>query len=138
MSTARPSPSSRATLPAAAQVPTGSGKLNNVVTDGNGNSTVYLQAATVADMLNAIDLATGVQTVVNTAGVAASTARDRRYRVVCGGQRLAEDLDRHQQRSNITGTGNALAALGLNGNQGKATTFSAARTAAAGGSPARP
>ena len=31
-------------------------------TDGNGNSIVYLQSGTIADTLNAIDLATGVQT----------------------------------------------------------------------------
>ncbi|WP_246666922.1 DUF1522 domain-containing protein, partial [Bradyrhizobium guangdongense] len=43
-------------------IPTGYGKTGNVITDGNGNSTVYLQAGTVADVLNAIDLATGTQT----------------------------------------------------------------------------
>ena len=60
-------------VPAAAQVPTGSGMNNLVQTDGNGNSTVYLQSATVADALNAIDLATGMQTTSNSAGVAALT-----------------------------------------------------------------
>ena len=48
-------------------MPTGSGVIGNLVTDGSGNSTVYLQGATVADTLNAIDLATGVQTTVNAA-----------------------------------------------------------------------
>ena len=47
---------------------TGSGVSGNVVTDGNGNSTVYLQGATVADVLKAIDLATGVQTRLPPAG----------------------------------------------------------------------
>jgi len=66
---------SNAHVPLAAQVPTGSGILNAVQTDGNGNSIVYLQTATIADTLNAIDLASGVQTATNTAGVAAfSTA----------------------------------------------------------------
>ncbi|WP_459592999.1 DUF1522 domain-containing protein, partial [Bradyrhizobium diazoefficiens] len=43
-------------------IPSGFGVSGNVLTDGNGNSTVYLQSGTVADVLNAIDLATGVQT----------------------------------------------------------------------------
>src|SRR5450755_1844795 len=62
---------SNAHVPAAAQVPTGSGIFNAVQTDGSGNSIVYLQTATVADTLNAIDLASGVQTATNAAGVAA-------------------------------------------------------------------
>src|SRR5207249_4691730 len=37
--------------PLAANVPTGSGVINNVVTDGNGNSTVYLNQGTIADVL---------------------------------------------------------------------------------------
>ncbi|HKU07112.1 MAG TPA: DUF1522 domain-containing protein, partial [Bradyrhizobium sp.] len=51
-----------AAAPLPANVPTGSGVNGNIVTDGNGNSTVYLQGGTVADTLKAIDLATGVQT----------------------------------------------------------------------------
>ena len=35
-----------AALPLAANVPTGSGVSGNLVTDGNGNSTVYLQGGT--------------------------------------------------------------------------------------------
>ncbi|RXH26899.1 hypothetical protein XH84_30505, partial [Bradyrhizobium nanningense] len=46
--------------PAAANVATGSGVTGNLVTDGSGNSTVYLNKGTVADILTAIDLATGV------------------------------------------------------------------------------
>ncbi|MDT4738145.1 DUF1522 domain-containing protein, partial [Bradyrhizobium sp. WYCCWR 12699] len=45
----------------APSVPSGYGASGNVVTDGNGNSTVYLENGTVNDVLNAIDLATGVQ-----------------------------------------------------------------------------
>src|SRR6267378_1833930 len=61
---------SNAHVPLAAQVPTGSGITGAVQTDGSGNSIVYLQTATVTDTLNAIDLASGVQTATNAAGVA--------------------------------------------------------------------
>ncbi|MDA9534732.1 hypothetical protein ACM41_00015, partial [Bradyrhizobium sp. CCBAU 21362] len=55
----------------APSVPTGYGASGNVLTDGNGNSTVYLQAGTVNDVLKAIDLATGVQTAtINANGTA--------------------------------------------------------------------
>ncbi|MCA1424232.1 DUF1522 domain-containing protein, partial [Bradyrhizobium sp. BRP23] len=61
--------------PGATGVPTGSGVSGNIVTDGNGNSTVYLgtngtPAATVNDLLSAIDLASGVKTVSITSGAA--------------------------------------------------------------------
>src|SRR3954447_17855444 len=65
--------------PIAADVPAGSGVLGNVLNDGNGNSTIYLgtsttfTSATVADVENAIDLASGVKSATNTAGVAAYT-----------------------------------------------------------------
>src|SRR6185503_13722441 len=53
--------------PANTAVPTGSGVSGNLVTDGNGNTTVYIgtnaaPAATVGDVLTAIDLASGVKT----------------------------------------------------------------------------
>ena len=82
--------------------------IGNIVTDGSGNSTVYMQAATIADLLKAIDLATGVQTATNASGVADF---DHRFRSVClidRRQRHAADLDRHQPDLSITGTGNAL------------------------------
>src|SRR3984893_16631118 len=63
--------------PAANTLPAGSGVLGNIVTDGNGNSSVYLNAgaATVNDLLTAVDLATGVKTASNSAGgVATITA----------------------------------------------------------------
>jgi len=53
------------------------GVSGNVETDGNGNSTVYLQKAKVSDVLNAIDLATGVQTATPAAGGASFAARFR-------------------------------------------------------------
>ena len=62
-------------VPAAVDVPAGSGRSGNIVTDGNGNSTVYIgttlaPTATVQDLANAIDLASGVQKTVNAAGAA--------------------------------------------------------------------
>src|SRR5262249_60485755 len=48
-------------------LPAGYGESGNIATDGNGNSIVYLgsgatnSTATVGDVLNAIDLASGVQ-----------------------------------------------------------------------------
>src|ERR1700694_1310498 len=55
-------------------VPTGSGVSNtNLVNDGAGNSTIFLQGGTIADVLTAIDLATGTQTASNAAGTATIT-----------------------------------------------------------------
>jgi flagellin len=59
---------------AAAAVPAGSGVSGNIVTNGNGNSTVYIgttaaPTATVQDLANAIDLASGVKKTINAAGV---------------------------------------------------------------------
>ena len=122
-----------AVAPASSAVPAGSGVTGNIVTDGSGNSTVYLQGATIADVLNAIDLATGVKTTANSAGsatlsttqglTASSVATNGQLQISTG---TASDLT-------ITGTGNALSALGLGGNQGTATNFTATRTALAGG-----
>jgi flagellin len=119
--------------PAAAAVPAGSGVSGNIVTDGSGNSTVYLQGAAISDVLNAIDLATGVKTTTNASGAASlATAQGATASSIATNGQLqistgtAADL-------NITGTGNALSALGLGGNQGSATSFTATRTAVAGG-----
>ena len=118
--------------PAAAAVPAGSGVSGNVVTDGSGNSTVYLQAGTVADVLTALDLATGVQTASNSGGTAtlSTTAGLTNSSIVAGSLHVstgtASDLS-------ITGTGNALSALGLTGNTGTGTAFTASRTAGSGG-----
>ncbi|WP_022720222.1 DUF1522 domain-containing protein [Rhodopseudomonas sp. B29] len=122
-----------ASVPAAANVPTGSGTTGNIVTDGSGNSTVYLQGGTISDVLTAIDLATGVQTTVNTAGnavltttsgsTASSVASSGALRISTG---TNSDLS-------ISGAGNALSVLGLAGNTGTATVFSAARNAGVGG-----
>jgi flagellin len=121
-----------APVPATTAVASGSGLSGNVVTDGSGNSTVYLQAATVADVLKAVDLASGVQTAANASGTATltTTTGDSVSSIVSGALKIstgtAADLS-------ITGTGNALAALGLNGPTGTDTSFTAARAAGAGG-----
>ena len=114
-------------------VPTGSGISNtNLLTDAAGNSTVFLQGGTVADVLTAIDIATGtktvsiaagVATVANAAGATASTvAANGTLKLSTG---TAADL-------NITGTGNALSVFGLTGPTGSDTSFTATRTAAPG------
>ena len=120
-----------APTPAASATHTGiSGAIE---TDGNGNSTVYLQAATIADTLKAIDLATGVRTVTLASGgatVATASGQTNSSVNVSGVVNLstgtAADLA-------ITGTGNALSVLGLTGATGTDTNFSAARNAGAGG-----
>ncbi|NVN88144.1 MAG: DUF1522 domain-containing protein [Rhodopseudomonas sp.] len=112
--------------------PTGFGKTGHLATDGNGNSTVFLQDATVADLLTAVDLASGVSTATiatTTATVTTSGANGVSSSVVSGALKLstgtAKDLS-------IAGTGNALAALGLSGPTGTDTSFNASRTASAG------
>jgi flagellin len=125
---------SNAHVPLAAQVPTGSGILNAVQTDGSGNSIVYLQTATVADTLNAIDLASGVQTAVNTAGAAAFTAATGvAPSTVNANGTLKLSTGTVSDLSIGGGAGNALSALGLDGPTHTSTTFTAARAAAAGG-----
>ncbi|MDN4989102.1 DUF1522 domain-containing protein, partial [Bradyrhizobium sp. WYCCWR 13022] len=61
--------------PASTAVPSGSGVSGNLVTDGSGNTTVYLgtnaaPGATVGDVLTAIDLASGVKTSTISSGAA--------------------------------------------------------------------
>jgi flagellin-like hook-associated protein FlgL len=122
-----------AATPAAASVPSGSGVSGNVVTDGNGNSTVYLQAGTIDDVLKAIDLATGVQTATNSGGTAtvAPASGQVASSVNASGQlKLSTGVNADLA---ITGTGNALSALGLAGNTGTASAFTAARTSGTGG-----
>jgi flagellin-like hook-associated protein FlgL len=122
-----------AKAPAPANVPTGSGVSGNIVTDGVGNSTVYLQGGTIADILSAIDLATGVQVAANASGsavlstpagsTASSVAASGALKISTG---TTNDLT-------ISGSGNALSVLGLAGNTGTSTVFSAARNAGLGG-----
>ncbi|HEX8030798.1 MAG TPA: DUF1522 domain-containing protein, partial [Vicinamibacterales bacterium] len=120
-----------AAAPAAANVPTGSGVSGNLVTDGSGNSTVYLQGGTIADTLKAIDLATGVQTASNASGTATVSvaAGQVASSIVAGSLQLSTGVSADLS---ISGTGNALSALGLTGNTGTGTSFTAGRSAAAG------
>jgi flagellin len=125
---------SNAHVPLAAQVPTGSGISGAVQTDGSGNSIVYLQTATVADTLNAIDLASGVQTASNTAGAATlSTATGVTPSSVNANGTLKLSTGTVTDLSISGGTGNALAVLGLNGPTGNSGSFNAARAAGVGG-----
>jgi flagellin len=125
---------SNAHVPLAAQVPAGSGIFNAVQTDGSGNSIVYLQTATVADTLNAIDLASGVQTATNAAGAAVfSTATGVTPSSVNANGTLKLSTGTVTDLSISGGTGNALAVLGLNGPTGNSGSFNAARAAGVGG-----
>ncbi|WFU27960.1 DUF1522 domain-containing protein [Bradyrhizobium sp. CB1717] len=118
----------------APSVPTGFGVSGNVLTDGNGNSTVYLQAGTLNDVLKAIDLATGVQTATvnanGTATLATATGQSNSTINSSGALKLSTGVNADLS---ITGTGNALNVLGLAGNTGTATAFTAARTSGVGG-----
>jgi hypothetical protein len=114
-------------------IATGTGKPSSskFTTDGNGNSTVFLGDATVADLLSAIDLATGTSTAAITGTVAALTTTGTSSSVATSGALklstgVAKDLS-------ISGSGNVLAALGLNGSTGTDTSFSASRAATTGG-----
>jgi flagellin len=124
-----------AATPLAANVPTGSGVVTgtNVVTDGNGNSTVYLNQGTIADVLKAIDLATGVQTAAISSGAATlSTASGTVPSSIAASGALQISTGTTSDLT-ISGSGNALAALGFNGNTGNSPTFTASRAAAPGG-----
>ena len=122
-----------AQTPQSALSVTSGGVNGNVVTDGNGNSTVYIQSATLTDLLNAVDLATGVKTasIFNGAATLSTTAGQIPSSVNSSGQ-LALSTGINADLS-ITGTGNALSAFGLSGNTGTATAFTAARTSGVGG-----
>ncbi|MBB4422864.1 hypothetical protein GGD66_001404 [Bradyrhizobium sp. CIR48] len=122
-----------AQTPQSAASVTSGGVSGNIVTDGNGNSTVYIQSATLTDLLNAVDLATGVKTasLFNGAATLSTTAGQIPSSVNSSGQ-LALSTGINSDLS-ITGTGNALSAFGLSGNTGTATAFTAARTSGVGG-----
>jgi hypothetical protein len=115
-------------------VASGFGVSGNVQTDGNGNSTVYLQGGSINDLLKAIDFATGVQTFTlngSGGGTLATAVGQAPSTINISGQlKLSTGVNADLA---ITGTGNALAALGLAGNTGTATAFTAARTSGIGG-----
>ncbi|MGY4513747.1 DUF1522 domain-containing protein [Bradyrhizobium sp. USDA 3650] len=118
----------------APSVPSGFGTSGNILTDGNGNSTVYLQAGTVNDVLKAIDLATGVQTATinanGTATLATATGQSNSTINTSGQLKLSTGINADLT---ITGSGNALNVFGLAGNTGSASAFTAARTSGVGG-----
>ncbi|MCK1733962.1 DUF1522 domain-containing protein, partial [Bradyrhizobium sp. 138] len=118
----------------APSVPSGYGSSGNVLTDGAGNSTVYLQGGTINDVLKAIDLATGVQTATvnanGTATLATATGQTNSSINASGQLKLSTGVNADLS---ITGTGNALNALGFAGNTGTSTAFTAARTSGVGG-----
>ena len=115
-------------------VGSGFGASGAVVTDGAGNSTVYLQSGTVNDVLKAIDLATGVQTATvnanGTATLATATGQTNSSINASGQLKISTGVNADLS---ITGTGNALNGLGFAGNTGTSTAFTAARTSGVGG-----
>ena len=115
-------------------IASGFGVSGNVQTDGNGNSTVYLQGGSVNDVLKAIDLATGVQTAsIGATGTATlSTASGQINSSINASGQLKLSTGVNADLS-VTGTGNALNVLGLAGNAGTQTAFTAAGTSGIGG-----
>jgi len=119
---------------AAAQTNPPSGVIGNLVTDGSGNSTVYIGSGSIGDLLNAIDLATGVQTAtISTSGptsgaAALATAAGATAASVNGSGQfvISTGTTSDLSISSNNPTNNLLAALGLG--SGLATT-SLARTA---------
>src|SRR6478609_8616857 len=119
--------------PASTAVASGSGVSGNLVTDGSGNTIVYLgtagtPAATVNDLLTAIDLASGVKTVSITAGAATistsvgQTASSAAAGAVTLKSSTGADLS-------VTGKADLLKALGLTSAVGGGNaTVSASRT----------
>ena len=90
-------------------------------------------------MLNAIDLASGVQTATLAAGGATFAAAAGQTEVLDQLQRrAARSAPARTPISSIVGTGNALSALGLTGNTGTGTSFTAgSHRGAPAASPAR-
>jgi len=123
-----------APTPSAASLGSTQGVSGNVVTDGNGNSTVYLQSSTIADVLKAIDFATGVQTFTlnGSGGGTLATASGQTNSTINASGQLKISTGVNADLS-ITGTGNALSALGLAGNTGTSSAFTASRTSGTGG-----
>jgi flagellin len=121
------------TVPAANTVSNGSGVTGNIVTDGNGNSKVYLRSANLGDVLNAIDLATGTQTTSNVGGAASLTTPAGNIKSSINASGTLNISTGITSDLSISGTGNALSALGLAGNTGASTVFNATRGAGPGG-----
>jgi flagellin-like hook-associated protein FlgL len=124
-------------VPGAGTLPSGSSEVGNVVTDGNGNSTVYLgvtatPTGTIGDLLNAIDLATGTQFVASVAaGVATLGTATGGVKSTINGTGQLNISTGTLADLNISST-TALAPLGLAGNTNTSTSFTAARSSAPG------
>ncbi|MBW7972978.1 DUF1522 domain-containing protein, partial [Bradyrhizobium sp. BR 10289] len=89
--------------------------------------------ATTADLLKAIDLATGVQTATNASGTATvTTATGQTASSINASGQLKISTGVNADLA-ITGTGNALSVFGLAGNTGTASAFTAARSSGTGG-----
>src|SRR5882757_1576236 len=123
--------------PASSAVASGSGVLGNIVTDGTGNSTVYLgttttPTATVSDLLTAVDLASGVKVAVNsTAGVAAIATSANQTASSVGTSKVTLETSTGADLS-VTGKADLLKALGLSSSTGAGNaTVSVARTSSA-------
>ncbi|WP_436216472.1 DUF1522 domain-containing protein, partial [Bradyrhizobium sp. LjRoot220] len=121
------------TVPGAATLAAGLSSVGNVVTDGTGNSTIYLGAgaqsdASVGDLTTAIDLASGRQYVASVAsGVATlgGTASTTLAGITTLSSSTGADLS-------ITGKADSLKALNLTAAVGAgATTLTAARATSA-------
>jgi len=107
----------------------------NVTTDGNGDSTVYLNGsgtkANIADLLTAIDLATGVKTAAISGGAATVTTVTGGTAATVTSGSLAISTGTTSDLSISSSNSTLLASLGIG--SGLATT-SLARTAASGSS----
>ncbi len=121
-----------AAAPLPADVAAGSGVAGGVVTDGNGNSTVYLQGGTTQDVLTAIDIATGAQkpTIAPAGSFTMGAGTGVPSQIIAGALQISTGTTADLA---ITGTGNALSALGLAGNTNTNTNFTATRAAGPGG-----
>jgi flagellin len=106
---------------------THTGVSGHLETDGSGNSTVYLGNSTVADVLKAVDLATGAQTATLAAGGATVAAAAGAVASTIGSDGTLKLSTGVTSDLSISGTGNALKALGLGGNTGDALSFTASR-----------
>ena len=105
-----------------------SGLVGNVLTDGNGNSTVYIGAGTTTDLLAAIDIATGAQTATinTTTGVAVLGTGTGAASTVSGGA-LHISTGTNSDLSISSSNSSLLASLGI-GSGTATTTFPRTQT----------
>jgi len=110
--------------PAAGSVTAGSGVSGNIVTDGAGNSQVYLNAggATLTDLGAAIDLATGVKTASISAGAATITTATGATATTVTGAALVISTGTNADLSISSSNANLLSSLGI-GNSGATTAL---------------